>query len=106
VYVALKEIRDVGDAEMWYSIRIGGPDSQRTQSKTQHGQMIGIVELVKCSKGPMVMCEPYGTSTAVNYGLYPSESEWVKCRYVTSESLKECFVGSWIFAQSLITQVS
>ncbi|KAJ7855645.1 hypothetical protein B0H14DRAFT_3085413 [Mycena olivaceomarginata] len=43
---------------------------------------------------------------AVNYGLYPAESEWVKCRYVTSESLKDCFVGSWIFARSLTTQDS
>jgi hypothetical protein len=45
---------------------MGGPDSQRTRSKTQHGQVIGIVELVKCPKGPMAMCEPYGTSTPYN----------------------------------------
>ncbi|KAF8193520.1 hypothetical protein K438DRAFT_2131595 [Mycena galopus ATCC 62051] len=32
---------------------------------------------------------------ALNYGMYPADSKWMKCQYVISESLEECFVGSW-----------
>ncbi|KAJ7778754.1 hypothetical protein DFH07DRAFT_865468 [Mycena maculata] len=32
---------------------------------------------------------------ALNFGIYPSESIWQKCRQVVSESLDQCFVGSW-----------
>ncbi|KAJ7803978.1 hypothetical protein B0H14DRAFT_3091910 [Mycena olivaceomarginata] len=43
---------------------------------------------------------------AVNYGLYSPESTWTKCKWVISESLEECFVGSWVFAQSLTAQIN
>lgn len=43
---------------------------------------------------------------ALNYGLYSSESVWKKCVYVVSESLDECLVDSWVFAQSPIVEVS
>ncbi|KAF8136030.1 hypothetical protein K438DRAFT_1911592 [Mycena galopus ATCC 62051] len=43
---------------------------------------------------------------AVNYGLYPAESTWTKCEWVAGESLEECFIGSWVFAQSPTAQVS
>ncbi|KAJ7097466.1 hypothetical protein C8R44DRAFT_643499, partial [Mycena epipterygia] len=37
---------------------------------------------------------------AVNYGLYQPDSEWRRCVSIISESLDECLLGSWIFAQS------
>ncbi|KAJ7277334.1 hypothetical protein C8J57DRAFT_1060971, partial [Mycena rebaudengoi] len=37
---------------------------------------------------------------ALNFGLYPAESTWTRCVHVVSESLDQCFVGSWVFAQS------
>ncbi|KAJ7767878.1 hypothetical protein DFH07DRAFT_866840 [Mycena maculata] len=40
-------------------------------------------------------------ATAVNYGMYEPESKWSRCSSVVGESLDECFVGSWIFAQSV-----
>jgi hypothetical protein len=43
---------------------------------------------------------------AVNYGLYRPESTWKKCKCVISESLDECFIGSWVFAQSPTARVS
>jgi hypothetical protein len=43
---------------------------------------------------------------AVNYGMYGPESTWNRCSSVVSESLDECFIGSWIFAQSATDKVS
>ncbi|KAJ7885270.1 hypothetical protein B0H14DRAFT_3737214 [Mycena olivaceomarginata] len=43
---------------------------------------------------------------AVNYGLYRPELTWTKCKCVISESLDECFIGSWVFAQSPTAQDS
>ncbi|KAF8214161.1 hypothetical protein K438DRAFT_2009234 [Mycena galopus ATCC 62051] len=43
---------------------------------------------------------------AVNYGMYPADSKWTKCQYVISESLEECFVGSWVFSLSPTAQNS
>jgi hypothetical protein len=72
--------------------------------------MLGDIQLVSLKRGqkdrPTHFLRTTTAARAVNYGLYPAESEWVKCRYVTSESLEECFVGSWIFARSPTTQVS
>jgi hypothetical protein len=41
-----------------------------------------------------------GARRALNFGDYPADSLWKKCKHVVSESLDECFVGSWAFAQS------
>ncbi|KAJ7321947.1 hypothetical protein DFH08DRAFT_1030633, partial [Mycena albidolilacea] len=72
----------------------------------KHGD-IKLVSLKRGQKDRPTHCLHTTTAArAVNYGLYPAESEWVKCRYVTSESLEECFVGSWIFARSPTTQDS
>ncbi|KAJ7893881.1 hypothetical protein B0H14DRAFT_2559509 [Mycena olivaceomarginata] len=37
---------------------------------------------------------------ALNCGFYTAELTWNKCRSIISESLDECFVGLWVFAQS------
>ncbi|KAJ6529323.1 hypothetical protein B0H19DRAFT_1214550 [Mycena capillaripes] len=39
-------------------------------------------------------------ANAVNYGTYESESTWYRGSAVVGESLDECFIRSWIFAQS------
>ncbi|KAJ7346278.1 hypothetical protein DFH08DRAFT_914975 [Mycena albidolilacea] len=44
-------------------------------------------------------------SHALNFGKYNAESLWNKCRSVVSESLDECFVGSWVFAKVVLKQV-
>ncbi|KAJ6450061.1 hypothetical protein C8R45DRAFT_1128282 [Mycena sanguinolenta] len=43
---------------------------------------------------------------ALNYATYLPNSEWNCCVSVVSESLDQCFVGSWVFAQSSIDQAS
>ncbi|KAJ7689562.1 hypothetical protein B0H17DRAFT_1160101 [Mycena rosella] len=43
---------------------------------------------------------------ASNYRLYSPASLWKKCIHVISESLDECFVGSWVFAKSAVATVS
>ncbi|KAJ7687158.1 hypothetical protein B0H17DRAFT_1160505 [Mycena rosella] len=43
---------------------------------------------------------------ASNYRLYSPASVWKKCIHVISESLDECFVGSWVFAKSAVATVS
>ncbi|KAJ7215095.1 hypothetical protein B0H12DRAFT_961151, partial [Mycena haematopus] len=37
---------------------------------------------------------------ALNFGEYSGNSEWMRCKTIISESLDECFVGSWVFAHS------
>ncbi|KAJ6610918.1 hypothetical protein B0H10DRAFT_2165978 [Mycena sp. CBHHK59/15] len=37
---------------------------------------------------------------ALNFGEYSGNSEWMRCKTVVSESLDECFVGTWVFAKS------
>jgi hypothetical protein len=43
---------------------------------------------------------------ALNFGDYEAESLWHKCKHVASESLDQCFEGSWVFARSVIDGVS
>ncbi|KAJ6620494.1 hypothetical protein B0H10DRAFT_1875947 [Mycena sp. CBHHK59/15] len=50
-----------------------------------------------------------GTTTAasaLNYGMYLPDSQWNHCVSVVSESLDQCFVGSWVFAQSSTDEAS
>ncbi|KAJ7860941.1 hypothetical protein B0H14DRAFT_3084779 [Mycena olivaceomarginata] len=88
----------------WYS---AGDEKQWQRAGSGLGSDIKLVSLKRGQKDRPTHCLHTTTAArAVNYGLYPAESEWVKCRYVTSESLEECFVGSWIFARSPTTQDS
>ncbi|KAJ6483374.1 hypothetical protein C8R45DRAFT_1062899 [Mycena sanguinolenta] len=43
---------------------------------------------------------------ALNYATYLPNSEWNCCVSVVSESLDQCFVGSWVFARSSIDEAS
>ncbi|KAJ6632545.1 hypothetical protein B0H10DRAFT_1938140 [Mycena sp. CBHHK59/15] len=70
----------------------------------------GAVKLVALKRGKTVRAnyKLKATSAArtLNFGMYSSESTWEKCLHVISESLDECFVGSWVFALSGIDETS
>ncbi|KAJ6582733.1 hypothetical protein B0H10DRAFT_2341090 [Mycena sp. CBHHK59/15] len=66
----------------------------------------GAVKLVHLPRGQKERPEHALASTsaarAVNFGLYVANSKWRKCTSVVSESLDECFIGSWVFLKSEI----
>ncbi|KAJ6560702.1 hypothetical protein B0H10DRAFT_1845560, partial [Mycena sp. CBHHK59/15] len=70
----------------------------------------GAVKLVALKRGKTVRAsyKLKATSAActLNFGMYSSESTWEKCLHVISESLDECFVGSWVFTLSGIDETS
>jgi hypothetical protein len=43
---------------------------------------------------------------AVNFGMHQADSGWYKCKYAVSESLDQCFVGSWVFGKSDVDKAS
>ncbi|KAJ6611590.1 hypothetical protein B0H10DRAFT_2285157 [Mycena sp. CBHHK59/15] len=70
----------------------------------------GAVKLVALKRGKTVWAnyklKATSAARALNFGMYSSESTWEKCLHVISESLDECFVGSWVFALSGIDETS
>ncbi|KAJ7480287.1 hypothetical protein B0H11DRAFT_2421034 [Mycena galericulata] len=44
--------------------------------------------------------EATNAAHTLNFGGYSAKSAWFKCRHVISESLDQCFIGSWVFAES------
>ncbi|KAJ6607440.1 hypothetical protein B0H10DRAFT_2166796 [Mycena sp. CBHHK59/15] len=70
----------------------------------------GVVKLVALKRGKTVRAnyklKATSAARALNFGMYSSESTWEKCLHVISESLDECFVGSWVFALSGIDETS
>ncbi|KAJ7703890.1 hypothetical protein B0H17DRAFT_1157051 [Mycena rosella] len=54
----------------------------------------GQKEREKCS------LQSTNAACAANYGLYTAASVWTKCIHVISESLDQCLVSSWVFAES------
>jgi hypothetical protein len=72
--------------------------------------LLGSIKLAAIKRGAKARADhPLKETTAVqalNYGFYTAESTWNKCRSIISESLDECFVGSWVFAQSATGPVS
>ncbi|KAJ6567837.1 hypothetical protein B0H10DRAFT_2168889 [Mycena sp. CBHHK59/15] len=70
----------------------------------------GAVKLVALKRGKTVQAsyKLKATSAActLSFGMYSSESTWEKCLHVISESLDECFVGSWVFTLSGIDETS
>ncbi|KAJ6559278.1 hypothetical protein B0H10DRAFT_2169453 [Mycena sp. CBHHK59/15] len=70
----------------------------------------GVVKLVALKRGKTVRAnyklKAMSAARALNFGMYSSESTWEKCLHVISESLDECFVGSWVFALSGIDETS
>ncbi|KAJ6619173.1 hypothetical protein B0H10DRAFT_1946997 [Mycena sp. CBHHK59/15] len=70
----------------------------------------GAVKLVALKRGKTVRAsyklKATSAARALNFGMYSSESTWEKCLHVISESLDQCFVGSWVFALSGIDETS
>ncbi|KAJ7169264.1 hypothetical protein C8R43DRAFT_1155871 [Mycena crocata] len=64
----------------------------------------GAVKLVPLARGQKERVkhtlQNTNASLASNFPLYDAQSRWKKCRLVNSESLDECFIGSWVFAES------
>ncbi|KAJ6525374.1 hypothetical protein B0H19DRAFT_1214937 [Mycena capillaripes] len=44
---------------------------------------------------PVELLKTTNAAHALNFGEYNGNSEWMRCRTVVSESLDECFVGTW-----------
>ncbi|KAJ7868066.1 hypothetical protein B0H14DRAFT_2572558 [Mycena olivaceomarginata] len=49
---------------------------------------------------PVELLKTTNAARALNFGDYNGNSEWMRCKTVVSESLDECFIGTWIFANS------
>ncbi|KAJ7207640.1 hypothetical protein GGX14DRAFT_567586 [Mycena pura] len=49
---------------------------------------------------PIQLLETTIAARALNYGEYEPKSVWKKCSSVVSESLEQCSIDSWVFAQS------
>ncbi|KAJ7868525.1 hypothetical protein B0H14DRAFT_2346529, partial [Mycena olivaceomarginata] len=49
---------------------------------------------------PVELLKTTNAARALNFGDYNGNSEWMRCKTVVSESLDECFIGTWIFASS------
>ncbi|KAK7027218.1 hypothetical protein R3P38DRAFT_2623909 [Favolaschia claudopus] len=70
------------------------------QKALTHGE-IKLAPLKRGQKSRVIqLLESTSAAKAVNYGLYEAQSGWHACSAVVAESLDECFVGSWIFAES------
>ncbi|KAJ7120082.1 hypothetical protein C8R44DRAFT_736938 [Mycena epipterygia] len=44
---------------------------------------------------PVELLKTTNAARALNFGEYSGNSEWMRCKTVVSESLDECFVGTW-----------
>ncbi|KAJ7827278.1 hypothetical protein B0H14DRAFT_3088392 [Mycena olivaceomarginata] len=44
---------------------------------------------------PVELLKSTNAARALNFGEYSGNSEWMRCKMVVSESLDECFVGTW-----------
>ncbi|KAJ7688946.1 hypothetical protein B0H14DRAFT_3668449 [Mycena olivaceomarginata] len=71
---------------------------------------LGDTKIVPLKHGlkvrPPLLLKDTTATHALNYGHYTPGSNWMRCTSVVSQSLDECFVGSWIFAQSAIDENS
>ncbi|KAJ7508792.1 hypothetical protein B0H11DRAFT_1703142 [Mycena galericulata] len=77
--------------------------TEHTGLKTSFG-FEGEVKLLPLPRGHKervsYKLEATNAAHALNFGTYPAKSAWFKCRHVISESLDQCFIGSWVFAES------
>ncbi|KAF7335904.1 hypothetical protein MSAN_02327500 [Mycena sanguinolenta] len=64
----------------------------------------GEIRLVPLKRGQTkredIPLKSTSAARALNFGLYNPDSVWKRCLHVISESLDECFIDSWVFAQS------
>ncbi|KAJ7117557.1 hypothetical protein C8R44DRAFT_563633, partial [Mycena epipterygia] len=81
------------------------PILQRLVGWTPEKQMKhGDTKLAPLKRGvrtrPVELLKTTNAARALNFGEYSGNSEWMRCKNVVSESLDECFVGTWVFANS------
>ncbi|KAJ6528825.1 hypothetical protein B0H19DRAFT_1214565 [Mycena capillaripes] len=81
------------------------PILQRLVGWTPEKQMKhGDTKLAPLKRGirtrPVELLKTTNAARALNFGEYSGNSEWMRCKSVVSESLDECFVGTWVFANS------
>ncbi|KAJ7429260.1 hypothetical protein B0H11DRAFT_2167409 [Mycena galericulata] len=75
---------------------------QRHGLKTSFG-FEGEVNCCLClvgTKRVSYKLEATNAAHTLNFGTYSAKPAWFKCRHVISESLDQCFIGSWVFAES------
>jgi hypothetical protein len=65
---------------------------------------LGETKLAPLKRGirtrPFELLKTTNAARALNFGEYSGDSKWMRCKTVVSESLDECFVGTWVFAKS------
>ncbi|KAJ7460434.1 hypothetical protein B0H11DRAFT_2316022 [Mycena galericulata] len=76
------------------------PILQRLVGWTPEKQMKhGDTKLAPLKRGvrtrPVELLKTTNAARALNFGEYSGNSEWMRCKTVVSESLDECFVGTW-----------
>ncbi|KAJ7703815.1 hypothetical protein B0H14DRAFT_3647123 [Mycena olivaceomarginata] len=76
------------------------PILQRLVGWTPEKQMKhGDTKLAPLKRGirtrPVELLKSTNAARALNFGEYSGNSEWMRCKMVVSESLDECFVGTW-----------
>ncbi|KAJ7723604.1 hypothetical protein B0H14DRAFT_2641787 [Mycena olivaceomarginata] len=76
------------------------PILQRLVGWTPEKQMKhGDTKLAPLKRGirtrPVELLKSTNAARALNFGEYSGNSEWMRCKIVVSESLDECFVGTW-----------
>ncbi|KAJ7806807.1 hypothetical protein B0H14DRAFT_3767439 [Mycena olivaceomarginata] len=68
----------------------------RRRKQMKHGD----TKLAPLKRGirtrPVELLKSTNAARALNFGEYSGNSEWMRCKTVISESLDECFVGTWI----------
>ncbi|KAJ7731957.1 hypothetical protein B0H14DRAFT_3616062 [Mycena olivaceomarginata] len=92
----------------WHSAGTGHPILQRLVGWTPEKQMkhgtvshlnLGDTKLAPLKRGirtrPIELLKSTNAARALNFGEYSGNSEWMRCKMVVSESLDECFVGTW-----------
>jgi hypothetical protein len=89
---------DAGEtAEAWYMLF---PLQRSVNSHIN----LGDTKLAPLKRGirtrPVELLKTTNAARALNFGDYNGNSEWMRCKTVVSESLDECFIGTWIFASS------
>ncbi|KAJ6619148.1 hypothetical protein B0H10DRAFT_1744510, partial [Mycena sp. CBHHK59/15] len=80
------------------------PILQRLHGTLNPHLNLGDTKLAPLKRGirtqPVELLKTTNAAHALNFGEYSGNSEWMRCKTVVSESLDECFVGTWVFANS------
>ncbi|KAJ7362661.1 hypothetical protein DFH08DRAFT_1025021 [Mycena albidolilacea] len=86
------------------------PILQRLVGWTPEKQMKhGDTKLAPLKRGirtrPVELLKSTNAAHALNFGEYSGNSEWMRCKTVVSESLDECFVGTWLGVAIVVVEL-